>query len=324
MNIEEALNQMPVIGANDQSQVAQQPQQPAPVIQKQPNVQIGPRYLEALEKVQELAEINSISIELPITGKKVLISPMTGTEEQRLRTGAVDPETFLTQVNKLLYNHIEYADGSSLPSFEDFLNTLYPHDKTMMIWALLAATYSTLPSMEKVCQKCKEPYEVIMHPDELMHLDSVPQIWQEDKSPEEFSLKSTILKGNLTIEVGIPSEKKRLEIASAFSADQMKNNIQESNNILSFSDNLIYFIKRIVFKDTNGDIILQNPINEIYPFMVNLPPKVKDAIRENVSLEHFDKYLANFYHESRCPHCGNTEKVDIVPEIEFFRKALSI
>ena len=285
-------------------------------------MQLGPKYLSALEKVDAMADIRSFSTQLPISGAKATVSPMTGAEEQALRSSSQDPEMFLTAINKILYDHTEFS-GVQYETFDDFLENFFPQDKSLLIWALLAASYSTLPSLQKICSKCKEPYEVQLKPEDILKPDGLPTMWEEESGPHSFRIVKEILDGNIIFELGLPSEKDRMMLSSVYSADQIKKNISKTGTVLSYVDNLTFFIKRVIIKDPAGNIILSNILHDIYPFMTNLSPKVKDLVQDAIDLTEFDKYSTDFYDNVTCSHCNNIERVDMIPEVEFFRKALS-
>lgn len=307
-----------------QPQAVQQPQEYREPLPRSsaPGMILGPKYLSALDKVNSMADIRSFSTQLPIIGGTATVSPLTGAEEQVLRTSSTDPEGFLTSINKIIYDHTTFSNAT-FDSFEDFLAKFYPQDKSLLIWALLAASYSNLPAMQKRCGKCQEVYEVNLKPEDIMKADGLPSMWEEDKAPEDFRVIKTILDGSIIFEIGLPSEKDRVLLSSLYNAEQVKKNIEQTGTVLSYVDNLTFFIKRVIIKDPDGDIILSNILQDIYPFMKNLSPKVKDLVQNAIDLKEFDKYVTDFYEILTCDHCGARERIEMVPEVEFFRKALS-
>ena len=75
---------------------------------------LGPKYMDALNKIISIADIRSIETELPILNTKVEVSPLTGQEEQALKTASVSPEAFLKKINELLFNHTTFEKGQFL------------------------------------------------------------------------------------------------------------------------------------------------------------------------------------------------------------------
>jgi hypothetical protein len=283
----------------------------------------GPKYLTALENVIGMADIRSIEVELPTIRIKVEVSPLSGKEEQTLRTAAVSPETFLKKINELLFNHTRFAN-KEFGSFNEFLMNLYPPDKSVLMWALMAATYLTLPTVEKECEECKKKYLVDANPSDLMHPDTISKIWDKELSPNDYIEVQEVLDGYLHFELGMPSERDRLMLSRLIQPEKAKDNIEKTGGLLSYSDNLSFFTKVIIVGEDQDKIVMTDVLQDIHPFLNNVPPKVVDAIKSNIDLTIFDKYMPNFYLETACTHCGAEEKITVDPEIAFFRKAISL
>jgi len=284
---------------------------------------IGPKYMEALNQVTTVADIRSIETELPILKIKVEVTPLTGSEEQALKTAAVSPESFLKKVDELLFHHVKFQN-IKFESYNQFLANLFPPDKSILIWALLNATYLVLPTMEKECENCNELYLVDSTPKELIHEDTITKIWDSELPPTEDRIIQTALNGYLVFELGMPSERDKLIISKLLNPDQIKDNINQAGNILSYTDNLVFFTKTIIVGTGDERIVLTDLVQDIAPFIRNLPPKVSDAVKNEIDLEIYSDYMPDFYLNTTCSHCGNQEKIYIDPEISFFRKAVSL
>lgn len=284
---------------------------------------IGPKYLSALESVLTIADIRSIEAQLPILKCKVEVSPLTGQEEQALRSSSVSPESFLKKLNELVYNHTTFSDRE-FTSFNDFLSSIYPPDKSILIWALMSASYLVLPTMEKECESCSQKYVIEGSPEELIHEDTLTKIWEHSDGPSVFTTTQYALDGQLGFEIGMPSERDRLVLAGMINPEKAKDNISKTGGLMSYADNLVFFTKAIMVGKDGDRIVLTNMQQDIYPFLHNLPPKISDAIKGSMDLSIFDEYMPKFYLDSRCDHCANQEKISIDPEIAFFRKAISL
>ncbi len=301
------------------------PETPKPLNNKeqiQSGMPSGPKYMEALDSIMTLADIRAIEVELPILKTKVQVSPMTGQEEQALRTAAVSPESFLKKINELLYKHTSFE--SNFVDFSDFLSKLFPPDKSMLIWALMSSTYMVLPTVDKECASCGKKYIIDSVPGDLIHGDTITEYWDKEQSPTDFTSTQSVLNGYINFEMAMPSEKDRVIITSMITPNQAKDNIEKTGSLLSFTDNLIFFTRSVAVGEENKRVVLTNAKQDIYPFLNNIPPKIKDAIHSGVDLTIFDKYMPKFYLESRCTNCQAKEKIDIDPEIAFFRKTISL
>jgi len=322
-------------------QQSQQPQQPAqqqpseistsdlgvtPKSRQEKKINFGPKYLEALEQVSIAADIRSIEVELPITRKKVEVSPLTGKEEQVLRTASISPEGFLKKLDELLFQHVKYLIGGPR-TYQEFLESLFQPDKAIMVWALLNTTYLVLPTLEKKCNKCENTYPVEAQPSELFHDDTFEKIWDKEESAQVYSEEQVIeiTKGAIVFEIGMPSELNKIALIGSMHPQETKNNIETTGDMLSPADNIVFFTKSITIIDEIGEkIILTDLLQDIYPFLKNIHPKVMDAIVSKLDLEIYNKYMPNLYLNTVCPNCGAVEKAFIDPEITFFRKTLSL
>jgi len=290
---------------------------------KQESQNIGPKYMSALENVLNIADIKAIEIELPILKTKVEVSSMTSEEELALKTSSVSPEGFLKKIDEILYKHCKFQNNE-FDSYFDFLDNLYPPDKSLMIWALLNASYLVLPTVETICESCENKYIYDAKPQELIHGDSIEEIWTEVVGVDEFKIVKTVLDEYLTFNIKMPNERTRLIIARIINPDDAKSNLNKNGNIVSNIENLLFFIDSIEVGRGNEKIVLTDILQDIYPFLKGLPPKITDAIKNEVDTNEFDKYMPKFYLESNCARCDHKNKIDMDPEIAFFRKALSI
>ncbi len=300
-----------------------QPEAPTPKEKVQSNLNIGPKYMSALEEVSKFANIRSFRTELPLLKTGVTISPLTGKEEQTLKTASTAMTQFLVQLNKILFSHAQF-DDTQFPSFEEFLEELFPPDKSMMIWALLVSSYVSLPSMEKTCSKCGEKFIVEPTPQELIHTDSLPMVWDKTISPKDYTEVVSIMDGFITFELGMPSEKVRILITSIVNPEKIKSNVAKSDSLFSFKEAIMYFTRSITVGTGDNRTVLVDPQQDIYPFLLNLPPKISDEVRSKVKTDLFDIYMPNFYLETTCNSCGNKEQVNLDPETAFFRKTILI
>jgi hypothetical protein len=284
---------------------------------------IGPKYMSALDSVLSIADIRSIEVELPVLKTKAEVSPLTSEEEISLRTAAVSPETFLKKVDELLFRHTTFIDRE-YDVYTDFLSDLYPPDKSLLIWALLTASYLVLPPMETVCEECEESYIVEASPDQMIHSDTITQIWDKEVNANEYIETQKVLNGYITFELSMPSERDRLVITKLLNPEKAKENYEKTGNIMTYMDNLMFFAKTIIVGEGNDKIVLMDVIQDIYPFLKNIPPKISDAVKSEIDVTIFDEYMPSFYLEEECPKCKHINRLDIDPELVFFRKALSV
>ena len=284
---------------------------------------MGPKFLEALTSITDLADIHAVELELPLLRTKVEVTPLTGEEELALKTAAVTPESFLNKLDELIFKHSSFK-GIEFENYLDFLENIYPPDKSMLVWGLLNATYMILPSMEITCNSCGENNIVEAAPAEMLHTDTIKNLWDNPLHPREYIAVQKLLDGKLVFSLSMPSERKRLEISKIITAADAKKNVQQNNNFANYMDNILFFIVSVAVGEGKDAIIMTDIIQDIKPFLKNLPPKISDVIKNELDLMIFDEYLPNFYITTKCKHCGAEEDISVDPELTFFRKSLSV
>jgi len=287
-----------------------------------------PAYLEALDIVTEVAKVGIQETDLIILGEKVLLSPLTGDEEQVLKSGNVSLNTFIKQFNKILFSKIENREETSFTDYETFLKLLTPQDKAMLIFALSLSSFQNLGVVGAKCNKCETEYPAEIIPEQLWHPDSVPTQWDKVDSegniinPFEYSEIQEFLDGKLQFELCLPTEFNRIKIMDLMEKNGSQNPEVDDAGIFKVIDTISFFTKRIIIKKGKKSTVLEDLETEIYPFLHNLPGKVKDIIFDEIDLTLFDKYMPKLYQESRCSKCGTINKLDVNIERDFFRKAL--
>jgi hypothetical protein len=301
------------------------PQAPAPTERElvRNSLNLGPSYLTALDIINSKADLRAFETDLPIMNISARVSPLTGREEQSLKSASSTVDKFLMELNKVLFKHISF-DGRTFTNMDEFLGNIFPPDKNMLVWALMMSSYLSLPEMEGKCEKCSENFIIDMTPQDLIHDDSLPELWDKSVPASEYSEIQTTMNGYLTFEISLPSEKKRLIVTSLLESSQAKDNLKEKGNLFDSVNTLAYFIKSITVGEDENRVVLTDIGQDIIPFLKNLPPKITDAIRSDIDISVFDKYMPNFYLNAECKHCNHINQIKIDPEITFFRKTIHI
>jgi ribosomal protein S27E len=283
----------------------------------------GPKYLEAITAINEVADIKAIEIELPTLRDQATVSPLTGIEEQSLRTASISPSAFLKRMNEILFDHTKF-EKTSFTDFGDFLKNIYAPDRALLTFALLVSSYIVLPEIEVKCEKCGENNIVEKTPDELFHPDTITKIWDKPLPPSEYTESQEILDGHIIIEFGMPSEFQRLVVLKLMSPNDIQENVQQTGELTTFIETLAFLTRKIIVNSPEGQIILTDLAQDIFPFLQKLPPKISDAIKQKVKVDIFDEYMPNFYLETVCSHCGHEQKVEVDVEMLFFRKTMDV
>ena len=124
-----------------------------------------PKYMQAAEATASLAQLRNLEVELPLLKTKAIVSPLLNIEDAQLKSLYSTGPTFLMTFNQILYNHTQFVD-IEFESFEDFNKHLNPADKSMLVYALLTASFTELSEKEFTCPNCKQNYvKAMVRPD---------------------------------------------------------------------------------------------------------------------------------------------------------------
>lgn len=280
-----------------------------------------PAFMDALDKVSKLANINSQETDLVIIKEKVEVMPLAGDEEQALKTGNVTLGKFIKNFNKLLFSKLTLQEDTQFKDYETFLKLLTPQDKALLIYAFSLSSFKKLGTVGKVCDHCDQEFPVDVIPEELWHNDSAPEPWEHGDNPFDYRVPQVFLNGSLEIYFKLPTEYDRIQLMDMLE-NNIKSNLETTGNTFSVLDTIAFFCDKIIIVDGDKNTELTDLTKEIFPFLHNLPAKIKDDVYETVDLEIFDKYMPNLYQETRCSRCHKENKVTINIETEFFRKAV--
>lgn len=283
-----------------------------------------PAFMDALDKVSKLANINSQETDLVIVREKVEVLPLAGDEEQALKTGNITLSTFIKNFNKLLFSKLKLQENTQFKDYETFLKLLTPQDKALLIYAFSLSSFKKLGTVGKICEHCEQEFPVDIIPEELWHKDSAPKAWDKGENPFDYRVPQVFLDGALEIYFKLPTEFDRIRLMDMLE-NNIKDNLETSGSTFSVLDTIAFFCDKIVIIDADGkgkNQELTDLTEEIFPFLHNLPAKIKDDVFDSVDLEIFDDYMPNLYQEAKCTRCHKNNKVIVNIETEFFRKAV--
>ena len=333
-NIEEAAQQ------EQPAQQAQPTQPPQPAYPSQPiNTQVtSSKSKLALLTLEEEILTDSIEIYLPALRENVTVKPLKNIEELNLKTQNLTFESFLRQLNIIL---LQKTHIKSIPltqyfqDVQDFEAKILPIDRLLMIYALVKNSFEKLADFNMICENCEKEFLASPH---IKNLDFKFELSQEEIYETDyynFKITQTFLNNKLEIDFGFNPEAFRMNLLFMKSKQELKENVNENNNILDALDNLIVFIKSIrVYKDDKRTkdgrkLVVEissdtDGFNEIFEFIHDMPMKARDTILNESDLTKLEKFSPVFKIAEACPYCGYVNELDNSPEIEFFRKTLSL
>jgi len=285
-----------------------------------------PQSNTALSALQVLANTRQVEIDLPILRVKAIVRPIDGAEELSLRTMKASGSAFINAFNDLILTHATF-EGVKFNDLQDFQQHLTPPDKALLVYALLDSTFSKLP--EKVI-KCPECGTVDTHspdPASIIHADTIPYVWKEEKDFDEYEIVSEIVPG-FTVIYSMPTEADRVLILKQKENSQMRDSIEENGDVLSSLELFCVYIKRLEIKDGEETIVLDDKLVDIIPTVKQMPLDLQSKLLEDNSVMKLVDYTPNFYLDIECSniHCAKRQFKweGINPEQDFFLKALSV
>jgi len=282
----------------------------------------------ALEALKILAGTREVEVDLPILRTKVKVKPIIGAEELNLNTMKASGSSFIEAFNKVLFEHTTFTD-IEFANIQDFIKHLTPPDKSMLTYALLDSTFSKLPEKTITCPECGKSDNISPEPCELLHEDTIPKIWSEEKDFPEYELFSELIPG-FKIIYSMPSEQDRMDILQVKENEELRNNINSNNDVLSSLELFSVYIKRLEIKvddDEKNNIILTDKVNDIIPTIKNMPLDLQTLLLDDETATPLIEYTPKFYLNITCSSidCKKQFKWEGVnPEQDFFRKALFV
>jgi len=289
----------------------------------------------ALESISEDILSESIEVYLPGLKTNAVISPIKNIEDLNIKTKNVTFYQFLKDLNSIIYTHTLIKDNPLSMYFEtleDFEQKILPIDRTLLIYILIKNSFTNLTNYNLVCENCEKEFLGDLSTDNL-DFEFKKDVFHARL--QNYTLTKEFLNGKLEFDLGFNPEETRLKLLKKSNDEEVKDNLEKEETLISVLDNLILFIKSIkVYKNdkrikTGKKLIVEinyekDGFDEVYDFIHNLPLKLKDSIINNMSLEELEEFSPSFFVNEVCPYCGHINKITISPEIEFFRKALSL
>jgi len=290
---------------------------------------------EALDALSTSLDVEEMTIELPGIKSTVNIKPLKYEEEIKLATNRLSTYDFAKQLNSLILKYTHVNDPIIRKEYFKNQNTfekkILATDRSLILFGFLVTSFETLANTQMECSKCGKTYTTDLDTKNLAlkFEDNIANI-----DFYNFSYNQTLLNGLIEIEFGINPEWIRLELLKFYDENMVEKNVEEKNSLFSILDQFLLYIKKIkVFKkDKSNELKLiktfstknKNSLLVTRQFLHELPFKVKERISNEIDLEPINKVVPIFEALFACPYCGHVDKVPFNPEIEFFRKALSL
>jgi hypothetical protein len=285
-----------------------------------------------VSKFERVKAIRSRQVYCPVAKLRAMVTPLTVNDDLSLKTMISSPDLYDKNVAILVYNHSEFPDiNGAKPSFEQFIESISDFDRKSLLWGIYDATYSTLGKNQITCPKCKHKAEVEILAKDLLHPDSIKSQWDREESFLDYSIPVDINMGlddfqKVTFNVSIPSIKKHLDVLKLISVDDMKDNFNKFNSIVSKPEELCLITKSISVYGED----LETPDET-----VTSTYEIHTIIQEYITLDiindvmdsfdnEFSKYNPTFKKNLTCGDCGHNFDLPIDIEVALFRSYLRL
>jgi hypothetical protein len=285
-----------------------------------------PQAVSAISALQVLSGTRSVEVELPILKTTVVVTPITGSEDLKLRTMRSSGSTFIRNFNTLLFEHSTFKD-IKFSGIDDFQNHLTPPDKAMLVYALLASTFSKLPEKVITCPACKQQHTYSFAPSAMLQGDTLTRKWDMEKDFTDYLIESEIVPG-FKVFYSMPTEMDRLAILEAKSNSDMRDSVDTDNDVLSAIELFCIYIKRLEIKNGEEVIVLTDKLFDVVPTIKGMPLDLQTTLLDDLSVAPLVEFNPNFYLNIKCSNddCPKPDFIwsNVNPEQDFFRKALSV
>lgn len=285
-----------------------------------------------VSRLEKIKTIRSRQVYCPVAKLRAMVTPLTVNDDLTLKTMISSPDIYDQNVAILIYNHSDFPDlQGPKPSFEQFIEAISDFDRKSLLWGIYDATYSTLGKNQITCPKCKHKAEIEILAKDLLHADSIKAQWDKEESFLDYTVPVDINIGledlnKLTFNVSIPSIKKHLDVLKLISVDDMKDNFNKFNSIVSKPEELCLITQSIsVYGETENEIDEKiTSTYEIHSIIQNyITLDVINDVMDAFDRE-FSAYNPEFKKELNCSSCGHHFNLPIDIEVALFRSFLRL
>jgi hypothetical protein len=285
-----------------------------------------------LSRLEKAKSIRSRQVFCPVANLRAIVSPLTVNDDLSLKSMVSSPDLYDKDLAILLYNHTEFPDiQGEKPNFDQFIETISDFDKKSILWGIYDATYRTLGKTNITCPKCKNKWETEIFSKDLLNEDTIKGQWDKEEPFNDYYIKMDIPIGledllKFTFNISVPSIKKHLDVLKLINVDEMKDNFNRFNSILSKPEELCLITKSISIYGETEDEPEETIINtfEIHSIIKNYI--TLDVVNDVIDLfdKEFSIYNPIFKKELNCKSCGHVFSFPVDIEVALFRSFLRL
>jgi len=284
----------------------------------------------SFENLKKIKQIRKRQCFLPITKVKAMMEPLTVGDDIVMKTMIGSPEVYDTELIKLLFRHADFFEMKTKPNYDGFIQNVSLFDKKVLIWALYNASYGKIGKQPLTCPKCDENFEDELHSSQLVNEKTFELIWDKE-TPFNETVVTKILEfpdieelDRIEFDLIIPTIERHLLMLKTMSIDEIKDNTNKFNSLLSKEDEMVLVTKEMrvynvseVNSETGETTITTDHINSIGELRKTISEYLPlDCITEVTDEfnDQFAKYEPNFSKEMTCPKCFH--KFDFAVDME--------
>lgn len=285
-----------------------------------------------LSKFERLKSIRSRQVLCPVSKLRAMVTPLTVNDDLTLKTMISSPDLYDKNLIIMIYSHTEFPDlMGDAPTYEQFLELISDFDKKALLWGIYDATYNTLGKNSVTCPKCKHKAEIEILSKDLVGADFIESTWDHSESFHDYIVSVEIPIGiedfsKIVFNISIPTIKKHLDVLKLISIDDMKDNFNKFNSIVSKPEEVCLITNSIA---VYGDDL------EIPEETVNKTHEIHTIIQNYITLDNtdsiidsFDKafgaYNPTFKKDLTCSECGHQFQLPVDIEVALFRSFLRL
>ena len=288
-----------------------------------------------LNKLKKIVDLKRQEIALPISKKKVLLSPLCVDDNYKLKLILATPSTYDSELLKLIYTKIQFPLDEKKPSFEDFCRTYSYFDKAFMLRGLYDISFNgQIGKFPAKCPACDEKFEETLTVNNTYDPTSVVQ-WEHPESYLDFrhqivfdNLDPETEMEKIIINVKVPSIDDMFKVLTFVRKETIQLNLKTFGSPYSNTEIIAQATESIDIFNIDGttdSITSKKDIYEGYK-LNNIPLEIGEKVIEEWD-RIFDKYIPVFKKNLECPKCGHVAddfNIQVNYEQLFFERGTGI
>jgi len=279
--------------------------------------------LGVLTEIDELKSVNT-EVYLPMLKSSILVGQLDSEEEIALLDSDGTNASFNLNLLKLLYSKISTDNSTEkvqelFATFDGFINSLTPMDKSAISLGLVKLSYDILPDKHVKCtnENCNtDTFPLSLTVEEAIPPTAFTDNWDSTEPINEVQWSFEYKIGRLlfTVTGRYLTEGRLQSVIDFYRFDKDHNKLLEKFGLMYTSQDSMYaMIKSITVTTNDGLSSTYTAISDIIQIITR--PNVKQQRKfKKLFIEHSPKlHYPDFSYTTQCPACASEIKVDVDP-----------